>query len=35
MDQATLALTAAGLVAKKVLEAAGGKAGEGTWEVVL
>jgi hypothetical protein len=31
MDPATLALTAAGLVAKKALEAAGGKAGEGAW----
>jgi hypothetical protein len=31
MDPTTLALTAAGLVAKKALEAAGGKAGEGTW----
>jgi hypothetical protein len=31
MDLATLALTAAGLVAKKALEAAGGKAGEGAW----
>jgi hypothetical protein len=31
MDPATLALTAAGLLAKKALEAAGGKAGEGAW----
>ena len=31
MDPATLALTAAGLVAKQALEAAGGKAGEGAW----
>ena len=31
MDPATLALTAAGLVAKKALEATGGKAGEGAW----
>jgi hypothetical protein len=31
MDPATLALTAAALVAKKALEAAGGKAGEGAW----
>ena len=34
MDPATLALTAAGLLAKKALEAAGGKAGEGTWAVL-
>jgi hypothetical protein len=31
MDPATLALVAAGLLAKKALEAAGGKAGEGAW----
>jgi signal transduction histidine kinase len=31
MDPGTLALTAAGLVAKKALEAAAGKAGEGAW----
>lgn len=31
MDPATPALTAAGLLAKKALEAAGGKAGEGAW----
>jgi hypothetical protein len=31
MDPASLALTAAGLVAKQALEAAGGKAGEGAW----
>jgi hypothetical protein len=31
MDPATLALTAAGLLAKKALEAAAGKAGEGAW----
>jgi hypothetical protein len=31
MDAGTLALTAAGLVAKKALEAASGKAGEGAW----
>jgi hypothetical protein len=31
MDPATIALTVAGLVAKKALEAAGGKAGEGAW----
>jgi hypothetical protein len=31
MDPATLALTAAGLVATKALEAVGGKAGEGAW----
>jgi hypothetical protein len=31
MDPATLALTVAGLLAKKALEAAGGKAGEGAW----
>jgi hypothetical protein len=31
MDSATLALTAAGLLATKALEAAGGKAGEGAW----
>jgi surfactin synthase thioesterase subunit len=34
MDPATLALTAAGLVAKQALEAAGGKAGEGAWAVL-
>jgi hypothetical protein len=34
MDPATLALTAAGLLAKKALEAAGGRAGEGTWAVL-
>jgi hypothetical protein len=34
MDPATLALTAAGLLAKKALEAAGGKAGEGAWAVL-
>jgi hypothetical protein len=31
MDPASLALTAAGLIAKQALEAAGGKAGEGAW----
>jgi hypothetical protein len=31
MDHATIALTVAGLLAKKALEAAGGKAGEGAW----
>jgi hypothetical protein len=31
MEAATLALTVAGLLAKKALEAAGGKAGEGAW----
>jgi hypothetical protein len=31
MDPATLALTAAGLLAKKALEAAGDQAGEGAW----
>jgi hypothetical protein len=31
MDPATIALTAAALLAKKALEAAGGKAGEGAW----
>jgi hypothetical protein len=31
MDPATLALTVAGLVATKALEAAAGKAGEGAW----
>jgi hypothetical protein len=31
MDPVTLALTAAGLIAKQALEAAGGKAGEGAW----
>jgi hypothetical protein len=31
MDPVTIALTAAGLLAKKALEAAGGKAGEGAW----
>jgi hypothetical protein len=31
MDPATLALTAAGLLATKALEAAGGKAGEAGW----
>jgi hypothetical protein len=31
MDPATIALTAAGLLAKKALEAAAGKAGEGAW----
>jgi hypothetical protein len=31
MDPATIALTAAGLLATKALEAAGGKAGEGAW----
>jgi hypothetical protein len=31
MDPATIALTVAGLLAKKALEAAGGKAGEGAW----
>jgi hypothetical protein len=31
MDPATLALTAAGLVAKQALEVVGGKAGEGAW----
>jgi hypothetical protein len=31
MDSATLALTAAGLLATKALEPAGGKAGEGAW----
>lgn len=34
MDPATIALTAAGLLAKKALEAAGGKAGEGAWAVL-
>jgi hypothetical protein len=34
MDPATLALTAAGLVATKALEAAGGKAGEAGWAVL-
>jgi hypothetical protein len=34
MDPATLALTAAGLVAKHALEAAGGKAGEGACAIV-
>jgi hypothetical protein len=31
MDPATIALTVAGLLAKKALEAAGGKAGQGAW----
>jgi hypothetical protein len=31
MDHATIALPVAGLLAKKALEAAGGKAGEGAW----
>jgi hypothetical protein len=31
MDPATIALTVAGLLAKKALEAAAGKAGEGAW----
>jgi hypothetical protein len=31
MDPATIALTAAGLLATKALEAAGGKVGEGAW----
>jgi hypothetical protein len=31
MDPATIAMTVAGLLAKKALEAAGGKAGEGAW----
>jgi hypothetical protein len=31
VDPATLALTAAGLLTEKALEAAGGKAGEGAW----
>jgi hypothetical protein len=34
MDPATIALTVAGLLAKKALEAAGGKAGEGAWAVL-
>lgn len=31
MDPATIALTAAGLLAKKALDAAGGRAGESAW----
>lgn len=34
MDPATLALTAAGLLAMKALEAVGDKAGEGAWAVL-
>jgi len=34
MDPATLALTAAGLVAKKTLEAASGEAGKTTWQAL-
>jgi len=34
MDPATLALTAAGLIAKKALEAASGEAGKTTWQVL-
>jgi hypothetical protein len=34
MDPATLALTVAGLLAKRALEAAGGKAGEGAWAML-
>jgi hypothetical protein len=31
VDPASIALTAAGMLAKKALEAASGKAGEGAW----
>jgi hypothetical protein len=34
MDPAAIALTVAGLLAKKALEAAGAKAGEGAWAVL-
>ncbi len=34
MDPATIALTVAGLVAKKALEAASGKAGESAWAAI-
>ena len=34
MDPASIALTVAGLVSKKALEAAGGKAGESSWAVL-
>jgi hypothetical protein len=34
MDPATLALTAAGLIAKKTLEAAGGEAGKTGWQAL-